>query len=276
MCATENRPIEIYMFVDPLCSDCWSLEPLLKKLQIEYGQYFRIRYVLSARLESLNSFGKRTQDLADKWDKTASRSGMSCDSDVWLKKPIQSPFLASVAIKAAELQGKKAGIRFLRRLQEVIFLENRNISELEVLLSCANEVNIDSDEFLQDIHSNSASKAFQCDLKITSEMEVSESPTLVFFNENIDEEGLKISGVYNYEVYVQILEEMLNIAPVKQTPPPLEEFVSYYHLVATTEVAIVYDLSLTDAERELKKMLLQQKIRKIPAKYGDFWKSIAY
>ena len=54
---------------------------------------------------------------------------------------------------------------------------------------------LDVTEFLSDIHSNSAAKAFQCDLKITSEMEVSEIPTLVFFNENIEEEGIKITGI---------------------------------------------------------------------------------
>ncbi|MEI5906539.1 ClpXP adapter SpxH family protein [Bacillus spongiae] len=272
ICSSEKKPLEIYMFVDPICPECWSLEPLLKKLQIEYGQYFKIRYVLSGQLANLNINGKNTTDLAEKWEKTASRSGMSCDGDLWLKDPIQSPFLASVAIKAAELQGKRAGIRFLRRIQEVLFLENHNISDLEVLLACAKDVNIDTDEFLQDIHSHTASKAFQCDLKITSEMEVDEIPTLVFFNENIHEEGIKISGVYNFKIYEKILEEMLNGPPIKQDPPSLEVFMNYYKLVATTEVAIVYDLTVQEAERELKKLLLQQKVERIPAKFGDFWK----
>ena len=79
-------------------------------------------------------------------------------------------------------------------------------------------------EFLSDIHSNSAAKAFQCDLKITSEMEVSEIPTLVFFNENIEEEGIKITGYYPYEVYVQIIEEMLQEKPVPIKPSSIRSF----------------------------------------------------
>ena len=39
---------------------------------------------------------------------------------------------------------------------------------------------LDVEEFINDIHSESAAKAFQCDLKITSEMDVQEIPTLVF------------------------------------------------------------------------------------------------
>ena len=113
-CGRGKKPLEIYMFIDPLCPECWALEPILKKLHIEYGQYFRIRYILSGQLASLNLATKRKQeDLAQQWDKTASRSGMSCDGSLWIENPIDSPYLASFAIKAAELQGKHSGIRFL-------------------------------------------------------------------------------------------------------------------------------------------------------------------
>ena len=155
------------------------------------------------------------------WEKTASRSGMSCDGSLWLENPVDSPYTVSIALKAAELQGRRAGLRFLRRIQEILFLEKQNISNLEVLKDCANNSGLDVEEFMSDIHSDSAAKAFQCDLKITSEMDVQEIPTLVFFNENVEDEGIKITGSYPYEVYVQILEEMLSEQPVKTPPPPI-------------------------------------------------------
>ncbi|MDA6151328.1 DsbA family protein, partial [Escherichia coli] len=88
----EKKPIEVYMFVDPLCPECWALEPILKKLLIEYGRYFSIKHVLSGRLATLN-MGKRQnyENIADLWEKTASRSGMSCDGNVWFENPISSP-----------------------------------------------------------------------------------------------------------------------------------------------------------------------------------------
>ncbi len=197
-CGPEKKPLEIYMFIDPLCPECWALEPTLKKLHIEYGQYFRIRYILSGQLASLNIATKRKQeDLAEQWEKTASRSGMSCDGSLWKENPIDSPYIASFAIKAAELQGKHSGIRFLRFLQERLFLEKLDISNIEVLKECAEAAKLDLKEFMNDIYSESASKAFQCDIKITSEMEVDEIPTLVFFNENIEDEGLKVTGLYS-------------------------------------------------------------------------------
>lgn len=269
----EKKPIEIYMFIDPLCPECWALEPIIKKLQIEYGRYFSIRHILSGRLATLNLGRKQKyESIADLWEKTASRSGMSCDGSLWYENPVSSPHLASIAIKAAELQGRRAGIRFLRKLQEVLFLEKKNISSFEVLKECAERVGLDVVEFISDIHSESAAKAFQCDLKITSEMEVEEIPTLVFFNEKIEDEGIKITGYYPYEVYVQILEEMLSQKIERSTPPPMEAFLRHYKLVASKEIAVVYNITVNEAEREMKKLQLKQIVEQVPAKYGMFWR----
>ncbi|WP_342434081.1 ClpXP adapter SpxH family protein [Neobacillus sp. FSL H8-0543] len=271
----DKKPIEIYMFIDPLCPECWALEPIVKKLQIEYGRYFSIRHVLSGRISNLNlSKKKNYETIAETWEKTASRSGMSCDGTLWLENPIDTPHNVSIALKAAELQGRRAGIRFLRKLQELLFLDKQNISNLNVLVDCARSLGLDVEEFINDIHSESAAKAFQCDLKITSEMDVQEIPTLVFFNENVEDEGIKITGTYPYEIYVQIMEEMLSERPIQSQPPPLESFIKIFKFVAAKEIAVVYNKSIPQVEREMKKLLLLQKVEQVPAKYGTFWRYI--
>jgi len=271
-CNQDKKPLEIYTFVDPLCPECWALEPVMKKLFIEYGSYFRLKYVLSCNLSTLNLSAKNHESIAQLWEKTASRTGMSCDGSLWFENPISSPYIASIAIKAAELQGRRAGNRFLRKIQELIFLKKQNVSNMDVLVECAKSVNLDIEEFINDIHSSSAAKAFQCDLKIASEMEVTEIPSLVFFNENIEDEGLKITGLYPYEVYVQIIYELLGDKPEPAPLPPLERFLKHYGVVASKEIAVVYNMSIAEVEKELKKYILQQKVLKIPGKYGAFWK----
>lgn len=273
-CNQDKKPLEIYTFVDPLCPECWALEPIMKKLFLEYGSYFRLKHVLSGKLTRLNLSAKNHESIAQLWEKTASRTGMSCDGSLWFENPISSPFIASIAIKAAELQGRRAGIRFLRKIQELIFLKKQNVSNMEVLVECAKSINLDLEEFINDIHSSSAAKAFQCDLKIVSEMEVTEIPSLVFFNENIEDEGLKITGLYPYEVYVQIIFELLGEKPEPAPLPPIERFLKHYGVVASTEIAVVYNMSIAEVEKKLKKWILQQKVQKIPGKYGSFWKYI--
>jgi predicted DsbA family dithiol-disulfide isomerase len=270
-----KKPLEIYVFIDPLCPECWALEPILKKLQIEYGSYFSIRHVVSGRLASLNlRRGTLNGSLADVWERTASRSGMSCDGDIWSENPISTPFTASIAIKAAELQGRRVGLKFLRKLQELLFLQKQDISEEFVLIECAKNVGLEIDEFIKDLHSESAAQAFQYDLQITSEMEVDKIPTLVFFNENIEEEGMKVTGCYPYEVYVKIIQDLLQSSPEPTSPPPLEQFLQYFKFVATKEIAVVYNMQMTEVEKEMKKLLLKQKVELIPVKYGTFWRYV--
>ncbi|WP_438824900.1 ClpXP adapter SpxH family protein [Bacillus sp. JJ722] len=273
---TGKKPIEIYVFIDPLCPQCWGMEPILKKLQMEYGNIISIKHVLSGKLATLNTCTRSSENIATLWEKTASRTGMSCEGELWINNslPLSMPYNASIAIKAAELQGRKQGIKFLRKFQEYFFLKKKNISEMPILIECAKAVKLDIDEFLNDIHSKAAAKAFQCDVKITNEMDVQEIPSLVFFNSNIEEEGIKVSGCYSYDVYLSILSEMMPNIPEPSPLPNIESFVRFYNVVATKEIAITYDLTDQAVENEMKKLQLQRVVECIPAKYGMFWKYI--
>ncbi|GAA0432830.1 protease adaptor protein SpxH [Lentibacillus halophilus] len=270
-----QKPVEVYVFIDPLCPECWSLEPYLKKLSTEYGRFFRLQPILSGQLNTLNKdvFDKPKR-LKEIWEKTASRTGMPCDGDIWIDNPIRSPWIASLAIKAAELQGKKAGKMFLRKVQESAFLKKQDISDETVLLKCAENARLDIQEFRDDLYSDTAKKAFQSDLKLTQEMEVDYIPTIVFFNQDTEEQGIKISGLYPYDIYVMILKQILQREPVPSCKPPLERFIRYYQVVGTKEISVVYDWTKAKTEKELKKLKLQQAIKKTPVKYDAYWEYI--
>ena len=92
---------------------------------------------------------------------------------------------------------------------EYSFLKSRNVTSFSVLIEIARKANLDVDEFIRDFSSKNVLRSLQVDLYMAKEMEVEQAPTFVFFNENIEDEGLKVSGLYAYEVYEQILEELL-------------------------------------------------------------------
>jgi len=268
-----QKPVEIYVFVDLLCPECWSLEPYLKKLSVEYGRYFTLRPILSGHLHTLNKDKfDRPLKLKDIWEKTAKRTGMSCDGDLWIENPVSTPWFAALAIKAAELQGKKAGRIFLRKVQENLFLKKQNISEEAVLIRCAYEARLDVDEFQNDLYSASAKKALQCDFKLTKEMEIDYIPAIVFFNQFAEQHGIKISGLYPYDIYVRVLKQILQKDTIiPSTKPSLEDFLAFYKLVGSKEISVVYDWSMAKTDREMKKLQLRQVVKKIPVKHGTFW-----
>lgn len=261
MLLKNKKPMEIYFFIDPFCSECWSVSPILKRLQMEYGDYFSLKYILSGNLSSLNKRNWKRQN-----GKLISNNRKSTE------KFEDPPHLAAISIKAAELQGKRAGIKFIQRLQEMLFIENQDISDINILQKCAKHIGLDLEEFIRDVYSESASKAFQCDLKISSEMGVDEMPSMVFFNENIEDEGIKITGLYNYEVYVQILTEMFHDYPKPAEKLPLELFLAQSPINTAHDLAIIYDLPVQKIERFMKKLQLQQKAERIHTRHGTFWK----
>ncbi|MED1739200.1 protease adaptor protein SpxH [Bacillus swezeyi] len=269
-----QKPMEIYMFVDPLSPECWALEPAIKKLKIRYGRFFTMRMIAACSLTALNVQKRKKHRLAEAWEKIACRSGMSCDGTLWYDKALSAPYLASLALKAAELQGRKAGMQFLRCMQESLFLNQQDITEEQVLFDIAEHTQLDLDEFQKDLHSQSAVKALQCDMKIAAEMEVSSVPTLTFFNNLREGEGLKVTGNYSYEIYEEVLFEMLGDEPKPSQTPPLELFFEYFQFVADKEIAVVYDWTLDEVEREMKKLAFAGKAERVEAKHGMFWRYV--
>ncbi|MBY0600253.1 ClpXP adapter SpxH family protein [Bacillus bingmayongensis] len=274
----EHKSVEAYLFIDPLCTDCWEIEPVMIKLWLEYGKYFSIRHILTGKVDGAIASPHKWNKPANirfVWEKTTSLHGFSCDGKVHMQDASSTPYLVSIAIKAAELQGRKAGSKFLRKLQEYIFLENVSKPDLELLFACAKQSGIDVEEFKKDLHSISAKKAFQCDLKFTNEMHITEIPSLVFFHANSDEEGIKIAGIYSYEVYVQLLKEIVKCDIEPAPLPPLELLLETVQFISSREIAFIYDCSGQEIERELKKLLLKRKVRMVEVKCERYWKWIA-
>lgn len=252
---TCNKPVELYIFIDPLCPKAFEMQAIIRKLQIEYDQYFTSRFVLSTELATLNCVTNRTKGCM---------SGDELD--------ITHPVLPSIAVKAAELQGKKAGLKYLTKLQEYSILQSKNLNSYTTLMKIAQEIQLDMIEFQSDFGSKEAARAFQCDLYIKREMDVDEVPSIVFFNECIEDEGLKVSGNYHYEVYEHILGELIGEQLISQPLPSIEDLFNRFHTLTTREVACIYGITEQEAERELKKRMLQQKIERIQAEDMTLWR----
>lgn len=250
----EARPLELYVFIDPSCHECWQLQPLLKRLQIDYERYFTLRVILRTSLPSLNCSTSLTAEKND-----------CCAEKI-------HPAFPSIAIKAAEFQGKRAGLKFVSKLFEYANLKERNVNSFSVLVEIAQAVHLDVDEFTKDFASKHVHRALQIDLYMAKEMEVDYAPTFVFFNENIEDEGLKVSGLYTYDIYEQIIEELIGQSIYPDPPPSLEELFKRFDTLATKEIADIYRMPEKAAERELKKRLLQQHVERLSIHDTTLWR----
>src|SRR5688500_15181952 len=149
MIEAQEKPVKLLYFTDPICSSCWGIEPQLRKLKLEYGEYFDIEYRMGGLLKSWDTYGGRDvngpRSVAQHWEEAGEHYDMPIDGDVWLEDPLHSSYPPSIAFKAAELQGKKKSLNFLRRIKEMVFLEKRNITRPEHLEQAATDSGLDVD-----------------------------------------------------------------------------------------------------------------------------------
>lgn len=246
----SSKPIVIYNFVDLTCPTCWALEPYLKKLLLEYGMFFTVRPVISHNTLHLIKHNSSKENRHQNNDTTSN--------------PL-------ISIKAAGLQGNRAGRCFLKSMQQAFFIEGKDIYNFETIIECAKRSKLDLAEFKSDLNSLSAHNAFQCDIKIANEMDVNQLPTLVFFSQIVEEHTFKVSGVQTYDTYVYILKEMLKENPTPAKKPSIEQFVQYYKTVEVDEIAIIYDLTVTEAKLKLKELQLMQKVKQVNRQSHEIW-----
>lgn len=125
---------------------------------------------------------------------------------------------------------------------------------------------------MKDFVSKQVQRALQVDLYIAKEMEVEQAPTFVFFNENIEDAGLKVSGLYAYSIYEQIIRELIDQSILPDPPPALDDLFKRFDTLATKEIAEIYNITEKSAERELKKRLLQQEVERLMMQEVTLWR----
>lgn len=247
-----NKPIIIYYFINPFCDMCWDIEPILKKITMEYGAFCSIRPVINHSL--FISQGNITEN------KQMNDAFSTADK-----------YSIYLAVKAAALQGNKTGRDYLRNIQDFLFLYQKQGSVETIIQKACDKTNIDIHEFDRDLFSISAKKAYESDLQLAREMEVKQSPTFVFLSQHIEDYSMKVAGVHSYETYTFVLEKMLEMQILEKSTPSFEDFLKLYKRFKTEEIAFVFDVTVKEAEKNLKKLQLMQKIKRVDQQRQSFW-----
>ena len=180
----DKNPFKIIYYTDPICSSCWGIEPQLRKLKLEYGDYFEIDYRMGGLLPdwSYNSGGiSKPADVAHHWDEASLYYQMPIDGDVWLEDPLDSSYPSCIAMKAAQMQDKQKAVIFMRILREKLYLDKKNIAKWENIAEAAKESQLDIEKLKTDFEAK-AQQPFQDDLNYATTLGLRGFPTLFFSN----------------------------------------------------------------------------------------------
>ncbi|NJW53301.1 DsbA family protein [Salinimicrobium sp. CDJ15-91] len=183
----ENYRIEY--FTDPLCCWSWAFEPQLRKLRFLLKDRLEITYVMGGLLRDWKSFNDQMNDIARPaqvgplWMQAKNMSGQPIEENIWISDPVDTSYLACMAVKAAALQSKVAEEAMLRKLREAVMIQKKNIGEVAVILIIAGELEkegiLKKGKFKDDLFGDKVSELFKKDLDRTKASGITRFPSLL-------------------------------------------------------------------------------------------------
>ncbi len=251
---TETKPIKIVYYTDPICSSCWGIEPQLRKLKLEYGDYFEIDYRMGGLLPdwSYNSGGiSKPSDVADHWDEASLHYEMPIDGNVWIEDPLDSSYPSCIAMKGAQMQSKEKAVHFMRILREKLYLEKKNIAKWQNIEEAAKLAKLDIGKLKTDY--DDAEELFQEDLDYAKKLGVRGFPTLFFADKN--DTRFVVYGSKPYSDYENALLAVFPNAKKKiiSNQDPLSLF-DIFPTLTPKEYAVILNKSYFDARMILGKL----------------------
>lgn len=267
-----EKPVKIIYFTDPICSSCWGIEPQLRKLKLEYGQFIEIDYRMGGLLPdwSYNSGGiSKPSDVAHHWDEVSVYYDMPIDGDVWLEDPLHSSYPPSIAFKAAQMQDKDKAILLLREMREMLFLQKKNLAKWEYMAIAASRVGLDTTQLKTDFEGK-AKDLFEEDLKLAKESGVRGFPTMFF----IIDAGAKeiVYGSKAYSFYETALLKLYPLAVKAEYAKTPEFLFTRYPSLTAKEFAELSATPRSESEKILDTLAAEGRLEKIITKNGAMWK----
>ena len=272
--APKYKKVHLLYFTDPICSTCWLIQPQLRKLKLEYGDYLEIEYCMGGLLPSWNNFksGPITspETAAKYWDEVALEYDMPINSSVWLEDPLPSSYPPSIAFKAAQMQDIDKAIIFLRRINEMLFVDSKNIIENVLLHKAAFEAGLDAARLMRDLEGK-AQLLFEADLELAKSLDITSLPTFIFADKY--DHSVVLKGFQDYKKFEDALLQLIPKAKKKPIKKDYENLFKIYPTLTTKEFSFLSDLEMDASEA----LLLDLFEKKVLIKYnsqqkGTIWK----
>lgn len=186
---------EFYLFVNPLGRNCYYSEQELIKAVGMISSSVDIHILTFHNQRIITDFMKQfdipTTDLVTR------------------NHIYRTVYKASLAYKAASMQGKRKGRIFLMKMQKQVQGKIDRLSK-EFVYDLAKDVGLDVDIFKEDMQSDFIRQLYLNDQKIAVDMQVKQTPSLVIFENTSDQSGYILDGkITTDSIFTQLDEIML-------------------------------------------------------------------
>ncbi len=170
----------LYYVADPMCSWCWGFAPTIAALHKQESDAFIFRYVMGGLArDSEELMPKETRAYVQSaWREVESRTGARFNWAFWETcQPRRSTYPACRAVLAAAAQNR--GPAIFDRIQSAYYLEARNPSDIDTLVTLAESLDLDTERFAADLHSAAIEEALQADFHLRRKLQARSFPSLI-------------------------------------------------------------------------------------------------
>ena len=177
------KPILYYLY-DPMCSWCWGFKPVWDTVKARLQGEVDIVYVvggLAPETEEPMDAEMRTY-LQQAWRKITDITGVEFNHDFWrLNTPKRSTYPACKAVLVARQSGLEQ--QMFMAIQQLYYQQAGNPSEYENLYRLAEELGLERQQFIEQIHSEEIAALLQQEIILAEQLGARGFPSLVLLKD---------------------------------------------------------------------------------------------
>ena len=178
----------LFYIHDPMCSWCWGFSHTWNKVKNSLPSKINVQYVLGGLAPDSSEVmpNEMREYIQMNWHKIEQKiPGVSFNYTFWDScTPKRSTYPACRAVIAVKNQNSELEQTMVKIIQQAYYLDAKNPSEDDVLISLAKTLDLDIKQFTQDLNSEPTQQLLSNDIALMQSMGVSSFPSLVLQTTN--------------------------------------------------------------------------------------------
>ncbi len=171
-----------------MCSWCWAFRPVWQELMSRLPANIEVRYLLGGLAPDSQApmSPAMQQTIKNHW-RTIQKQvpGTMFNFEFWPQnRPRRSTYPACRAVIAVKNQERSLEDAMIHAIQTAYYLQAKNPSDDEVLIHCAESLELDIPRFRQDLHDSTTGEQLFHEIKLAQSMQAFSFPSLVLKADN--------------------------------------------------------------------------------------------
>ena len=182
----------LYYVHDPMCSWCWGFSPTWSEIRSQLTDNIEVKYLLGGLApDSQEPMPQQMQQaIAGYWKKIQQHiPGTEFNFDFWQEcEPRRSTYPSCRAVIAARKQNPEIEREMIETIQKAYYLNAKNPSIDETLISLAGSLGLDEKIFASDLNSNETKQQLEKEISFGRQIGAQGFPSMI----------LETNGRYEY------------------------------------------------------------------------------